>query len=224
MTPLRHIAIICDGNRRWAKLHHQPELSGHRHAVETTKDQLIDTCLKKQIPYLTFWVFSTENWKRGNKWVNQYFNLLRHLFEAHFSRLNQKNVRLHTIGDLSQLPPNIQKLFSTWIEKTKSNTKLNLIIAINYGGRDEIVRAINKIKSRPLTEKDIAKHLDTTAFPNPDLLIRTGKNNTRLSGFMLWQLAYSQLYFTNTLFPDLTPQELNKAITWYQVQTQNLGK
>ena len=183
MTPIKHLAIICDGNRRWAKAHHQPELAGHRHAVETTMDQLIDACLEKQIPYLTFWVFSTENWHRGKTWVNQYFNLLRLLFDKHFSRLNQKNVRFHTIGDLKKIPPDIQKLFSDWTEKTKTNTKLNLIIAINYGGRDEIIRAINQIKSRPLTENDITTNLDTKNFPDPDLLIRTGQNNTRLSGF-----------------------------------------
>jgi len=224
MSLPQHIAIICDGNRRWAKAHHQPELAGHRHAVETTMDQLIDACLEKQIPYLTFWVFSTENWHRGNKWVNQYFNLLHQLFDKHFARLNQKNVRLHTIGNLKKLPPDIQKLFSDWTSKTKTNTKLNLIIAINYGGRDEIIRAVNKIKSRPITETDITQNLDTASFPDPDLLIRTGQNNTRLSGFMLWQLTYSQLYFTNTLFPDFTPKELDKALDWYKQQTQNLGK
>ncbi|MFH0942679.1 MAG: polyprenyl diphosphate synthase [Candidatus Beckwithbacteria bacterium] len=217
-APLQHLAIICDGNRRWAKRHHLPELAGHRHAVETTMDQLIDACLLKKIPYLTFWVFSTENWHRGKTWVDQYFNLLRLLFDKHFSRLNQKNVRLHTIGNLFQLPKDVQKLFSDWTAKTKTNTKLNLIIAINYGGRDDILRAVKK------HGVDFPQHLDTSGFPDPDLLIRTGENNTRLSGFMLWQLAYTQLYFTNTLFPDFTPKELDKTLSWYQQQTQNLGK
>ncbi len=223
MTP-KHIAIICDGNRRWARAKGLPEFAGHQQAVEVTMEQLIDHCLELKIPYLTFWVFSTENWNRGKTWVDKYFKLLRRLFAKNLAKLNQKNVKLNLIGDIAKLPQDIQDLFNQWLEKTSPNTKLTLTIAINYGGRDELVRAVNKIKSRPITEKDVAQNLDSADLPDPDLLIRTGQNNTRLSGFMLWQIAYAQLYFCDTLFPDFDAKELDKAIAWWQKQTQNLGK
>ena len=234
MTP-KHIAIICDGNRRWAKTKGLPEFAGHRQAVEITMEQLIDHCLELKIPHLTFWVFSTENWRRGKAWVDKYFKLLRRLFSAHLNRLNQKNVRLNLIGNLDELPKDIQQMFLDWREKLKNNDKLTLTIAINYGGRDELVRAVNSFlqgvslqacKETPycISETDIIQNLDTRGLPDPDLLIRTGQNNTRLSGFMLWQIAYTQLYFCNTLFPDFDGKELDKAIAWWQKQTENLGK
>ncbi len=220
----KHIAIICDGNRRWAKAKGLPEFSGHQHAVETTMENLIDRCIDLNIPYLTFWVFSTENWRRGQVWVDKYFKLLRLLFSKNLAKLNQKNVRLNLIGDISKLPTDIQNLFSDWLEKTKNNQKLTLTIAINYGGRNELIRAVNKIDKRPITEEDIAENLDTAGLPDPDLLVRTGQKNSRLSGFLLWQLSYTQLYFCNTLFPDFNADELDKAIDWWQNQTVNLGK
>lgn len=240
----QHIAIVCDGNRRWAKAKGLPEFSGHQHAVEITMENLIDHSIELNIPYLTFWVFSTENWRRGQSWVAKYFNLLRQLFTKNFQKLHQKNVKLNVIGDITKLPQDIQTLFSDWLEKTKNNQKLTLTIAINYGGRDEILRAIKKGFSltgdlakgqvgtaKPegetlldLSESDFSNLLDTASLPDPDLLIRTGGNNTRLSGFMLWQLAYTQLYFCDTLFPDFNAPELNQAISWWQTQTQNLGK
>lgn len=228
MTLPRHIAIICDGNRRWAKLHHLPEFSGHKYAVETTVENLVDHCLKLKIPYLTFWFFSTENWRRGPKWIKTYFNLFRQLIPNATDKYIQKGVKLNLIGDLTKLPKDIQQFFTAWLNKSKTNDKLTLTIAFNYGGRDELLRAVNKIlKSNILhlkSEIEFAQFLDTANLPDPDLLIRTAPNNTRLSGFMLYQLAYTQLYFTDTLFPDLTPKELDKAISWYQTQTQNLGK
>jgi len=235
MTP-KHIAIICDGNRRWAKTKGLPEFAGHRQAVEITMEQLIDHCLELKIPHLTFWVFSTENWRRGKTWVGKYFQLLRKMFAKNLKKLHQKNVKLNLIGDVAKLPQDIQDLFKQWLEKTSHNQKLTLTIAINYGGRDELVRAVNKFLQglslqdrkdnpyRKITETDIAKNLDTANLPDPNLLIRTGQNNTRLSGFMLWQIAYTQLYFCDTLFPDFDGKELDKAIAWWEKQTQNLGK
>ncbi len=217
MTP-KHIAIICDGNRRWARARGLPEFAGHQQAVEITMETLIDRCLELKIPHLTFWVFSTENWRRGKTWVEKYFKLLRRLFAKNLAKLNQKNVKLNLIGDISKLPLDIQNLFNEWLEKTRNNQKLTLTIAINYGGRDEIVRAVAK------GGINFPDHLDTAGLPDPDLLIRTGQNNTRLSGFMLWQIAYAQLYFCDTLFPDFDAKELDKAIAWWQKQTQNLGK
>ena len=233
MTP-KYIAIICDGNRRWAKAKGLPEFAGHQQAVEVTMNQLIDRCLELKISYLTFWVFSTENWRRGKAWVDKYFKLLRLLFSKNLAKLNQKNVKLNLIGDASKLPSDIQDLFNQWLKKTSRNKKLTLTIAINYGGRDELVRAVNSFlqgvslqacKETPycISETDIIQNLDTRGLPDPDLLIRTGPNSTRLSGFMLWQIAYTQLYFCNTLFPDFDGKELDKAIAWWQTQTQNLG-
>ena len=223
----QHIAIICDGNRRWAKNKGLPGFSGHRRAVEVTMEQLIDRCVELKIPYLTFWVFSTENWHRGKSWVDKYFQLLRRLFRKNFQKLHQKNVKLNLIGDVTKLPKDIQGLFNEWLAKTSRNEKLTLTIAINYGGRDEILRAIAKGRSL-FTDKvrpcHLADYLDTKGLPDPDLLIRTAPNNHRLSGFMLWQIAYTQLYFTDTLFPDFDGKELDKAINWWQTQTQNLGK
>jgi len=227
MKPPQHIAIICDGNRRWAKKNHKSEFSGHKHAVETTVENLVDHCLKLNIPYITFWFFSTENWKRGQLWVKKFFDLFRLLLPKAQDNYLKKGVKFNHIGDLSKLPPDIQKSFNQWQEKSKHNKKLTATIAFNYGGRDEIIRAIKKIpqnKTQTLTEKQFSQYLDTSNLPDPDLLIRTGDNNTRLSGFMLWQLAYTQLYFSNLLFPDLTPKQLDKAISWYHTQTQNLGK
>lgn len=214
----QHVAIICDGNRRWAKNNGLPEFAGHRHAVEITMEQLIDRCVELKIPYLTFWVFSTENWRRGKTWVEKYFKLLRLLFSKNLAKLNQKNVKLNLIGDTTKLPPDIQALFNDWLEKTSHNKKITLTIAINYGGRDEILRAVKKYGG------NFPDHLDTANLPDPDLLIRTAPNNHRLSGFMLWQIAYTQLYFTDTLFPDFDAKELDKAINWWRTQTRNLGK
>jgi len=222
----QHIAFICDGNRRWAKIKGLSEFAGHQYAVETTVENLVDYCLKHSIPYLTFWFFSTENWQRGKIWVNRFFTLFRKLLPKAQDHYLKKGVKFNTIGNLSKLPSDLQTAFSNWQKKSKNNNKLTATIAFNYGGRDEIIRAIKKIppqKIRSLTAAKFSQLLDTALLPDPDLLIRTGDRNTRLSGFMLWQLAYTPLYFTNTLFPDFTPQKLNKAITWWQSQTQNQG-
>ena len=233
-----HISIICDGNRRWARKRHLPEFSGHKYAVEKTIEKLIDRALELKIPYLTFWVLSTENWKRGKKWINRYFQLMSWFFKKYLQKLLKKGIKIRAIGDLTKLPSNIQKIIQALEEKSKQKQKMTVIMAINYGGRDEIIRAINKLAankgpvfskgrafSQPfITEKELAKYLDTASIPDPDLVIRTGKNNSRLSGFMAWQAAYAELYFTDTLFPDFTPQELDKAILWFQQQKRNFGK
>lgn len=221
----KHISIICDGNRRWAKKKGLPEFSGHRHAVNTAIKNLVDHAIKLNIPYLTFWVLSTENWRRGKTWMTQYLKLLHSFMKKDADQYIKKGVKLNLIGDLSKLPPNIQKSLQDWLNKSKNNKKLTLTIAINYGGRDEIIRTINKLpKNKKITEKIFSQHLDTKSIPDPDIIIRTGKRNTRLSGYMLWQIAYSELYFTNTLFPNLTPKELDKAIAWYKDQKRNFGK
>ena len=224
MNP-NHIAIICDGNRRWAKQKKLPEFSGHQHAVNTTIKDLVNHAIKLNIPYLTFWVLSTENWRRGKTWMTKYLKLLRAFMKKDADQYIQKGVKLSLIGDLSKLPPDIQTSLQNWLNKSKQNKKLTLTIAINYGGRDEIIRAINQLpKTKPITQTILSKYLDTKNLPDPDLMIRTGKSNTRLSGFMLWQIAYTELYFAPILFPDFTPQQLNQAIAWYKQQKRNFGK
>ncbi|MBU1085206.1 di-trans,poly-cis-decaprenylcistransferase [Patescibacteria group bacterium] len=263
----QHIAIICDGNRRWARKKGKSEFSGHKYATDHTTEALVNHCLKLRIPYLTFWVLSTENWKRGQTWMKQYFKLMHYFFDKKMEILTKKGAKIVTSGDLSPFPKSLQTKINQVVDQSKNNKNITINIAINYGGRDEIVRAINKLfesrsvlevtTSRPdlkglefvlgpektagsepskfqdssdashlrkLTSKDFQKYLDTPTLPNPDLLIRTGENNQRLSNFMLWQLAYTQLYFTNTLFPDFKAKELDQAILWWQTQTQNLGK
>lgn len=226
----QHIAFICDGNRRWAKKKGLAEFAGHKQAVEVTIDELVDHSIKLHIPYLSFWVLSTENWHRGEIWIQQYFKLMHYFFKTKLKKLIAKGVKVKIIGNLTQLPKNIQKILKELENESQNNKKITVIIAINYGGRDEIVRAIQRLNLKlktqmsNLTEKDFANYLDTAGIPDPDLLIRTGEGNIRLSGFMSWQIAYTELYFTNTLFPDFTPQKLDEAISWFQQQKRNFGK
>lgn len=224
-TP-QHIAFICDGNRRWAKKKGKSEFSGHKYATDHTVEDLVDHSLKLKIPYLTFWVLSTENWQRGKTWMQQYFKLMHYFFDKKLETLVKKGAKIITSGDLSPFPKDLQIKIQKIIDQSKNNKNITINIAINYGGYDEITRAVNKLIEigKPITEKDITDSLDTRDLPNPDLLIRTGESNDRLSGFMLWQTAYSPLYFSNILFPDFSKKELDKAILWWQTQTQNLGK
>jgi len=228
-----HLAIICDGNRRWAKKRHLPEFSGHKYAAETTIQQITDYCLNKKIPYLTFWVLSTENYRRGQKWIKQYFKLMAYSFKKYQKDFLKKGVCFKFIGNLKKLPQNIQKIIKQMVLQSKNNKKITVIIAINYGGRDEILRAVNHLinqprdlkKSKPvlISEKEFSQYLDTKDIPAPDLLIRTGSKNNRLSGFMLWQISYTELYFIDTFFPDLASPDLDKAIAWFQKQKRNFG-
>lgn len=221
-----HIAIICDGNRRWAKRKNLPEFSGHKYAVDHTVEELIDYSLKLKIPYLTFWVLSTENWKRGKQWMKQYFKLMHYFFDKKLNILIKKGVKITYIGEISPFPKSLQTKIKKVVKDSENNQNITVNIAINYGGRDEILRAINKLiaNKRSVLLKDFQQFLDTASLPNPDLLIRTGENNQRLSNFMLWQIAYTQLYFTDTLFPNFKASQLDQAISWWQTQSKNLGQ
>lgn len=224
-----HIAIICDGSRRWAKRKGIPEFSGHKHAVEVTIDQLVNHGISLKIPYLSFWILSTENWQRGKSWMRQYFQLLHFYFKTKLKKLIAKGVKVKTIGNISQLPLNIQKILKKTEEVSKNNQQITVIIAINYGGRDEILRAIRhaslkfKVKSLKLTGKQFSSCLDTAGIPDPDLIIRTG-GAQRLSGFMSWQCQYSEFYFTPVLMPDFTVYQLGKAIEEFNRRKRNFGK
>lgn len=227
----QHVALIMDGNRRWAKEKGLSPLEGHKVGEERI-EPIVDYAIKVGILYLTFWAFSTENWKRTKKEVEFLLNLFRENLDKKVDKFHQKNVKVNIIGNLSMFPPDIQKKTRQWMEKTKYNKKITVNLALSYGGRDEIVRAINKFlkdsklrnfKITKLTEEEFGKYLDTAGMPDPDLLIRTG-GEMRLSGFLPWQSVYSELYFTKVLFPDFSPKEFEKAIFEYQRRQRRFGR
>ena len=238
-----HIAIIVDGNRRWAKKKGLPAIKGHHQAVYKTIEPLVYHCLKLNIPYLTFWAWSTENWKRGKKFSAMYFNLLRQSLKKSIDKYIKDGVKFNSIGNLAKIPNDLVKAIEAWQDKSKKNKKLTVTIALNYGGRDEILRAVSKIlankdpvlckdrvflthnggASVKITQEQFEKYLDTFNLPDPDLIIRTG-GEQRLSGFMLWQSEYSEFYFTKTYFPDFTPEELDKALKEYSKRQRRFGK
>ena len=228
----QHIAFIVDGNRRWAQAQGKPVIEGHAFVANKTLDDIVFYCLKQNIPYVTFWAFSTENWKRGNVFVNSLFNLLEKVVTKDIDKYNQAGVRLNVIGDLTKIHSNLAQVISKRVEQSKHNTKLTVTIALNYGGRDEIVRSIKRMievghytleRITQLTEGDFAQYLDTSDLPDPDLIIRTG-GEQRLSGFLPWQSQYAELYFTKTLMPDFTIKEFEKALVDFNQRTRRFGK
>ena len=223
----KHVALIMDGNRRWARLHNLPQLEGHRLGEETI-EPIIDRAIELGIPYLTFWAFSTENWGRQKREVDFLLNLYRHNLDKHVDNFHRKRVCLNIIGNLDQFPKDIVAKTKNWMAKTKNNKSITVNVALGYGGRDEIVRAVNKWKTDTKSKLDLTKevfagYFDTAGQPDPDLLIRTG-GEKRLSGFLLWQLEYAELYFTDVLWPDFTPKEFDKAIEFYQSRHRRFGK
>lgn len=223
----KHVAIIMDGNRRWARSKGLSPLKGHQVGEERI-EPIIDQAIKLGIPYLTFWAFSTENWKRTKREVAFLMRMYRHDLSKRIDRFHQKKVRINVIGNLAMFPKDIQRKTGEWMEKTKNNKKITVNLALSYGGRDEIIRAIKRIHDPQSTIQDLTKekfeqYLDTVGQPDPELMIRTGGNH-RLSGFLLWQMEYAELYFTDTLWPDFTPLEFEKALVWYQEQKRNFGK
>lgn len=223
-----HVALIMDGNRRWAKSRGLPEFEGHR-IGEQKIEPIIDSAIEMGIKRLTFWAFSTENWYRSKKEVAFLLNLYRNDLDKKVDRFHAKNVRINVIGNLSRFPVDIQKKTEKWMEKTRNNKKITVNIALSYGGRDEIVRAINRWRKQPtisnqqLTIEKFSSYLDTAGQPDPDLLIRTG-GEKRLSGFLLWQMEYAELYFTDVFWPDFTPDEFKKAIEDFQNRQRRFGK
>ena len=222
-TP-KHIAFIVDGNRRWARQKGLPEQAGHAYVVEKVLDPLIEHADKKGIKYLTFWTFSTENWKRGSLFSSALFKLLERSIENKASEYDKKGYRFNVIGDMTKLPDKLVTMLKLWQEKTKNNPRITVTIAINYGGRDEIIRGIKKIKNiNDLDKSNFKEFLDTYDLPDPDLIIRTG-GEKRLSGFLLWQSEYAELYFADTLMPDFNIKEFDKALDWFSKRERRFGK
>ena len=223
-----------DGNRRWAKSKGLPVFAGHKIGEERI-EPIIDTAIDMGISFLTFWAFSTENWNRSKLEVNFLMRLYREELNKKVNVFHNKNVKLNIIGNISMFPRDIQERTREWMEKTKNNKKITVNLALSYGGKDEIMRAINRwresskwepsgqVQSSKLKREDFEQYLDTAGQPDPDLLIRTG-GEMRLSGFMLWQMEYAELYFTETFWPDFTPAEFKKAIEEYQNRMRRFGR
>ncbi len=220
----QHIAIIMDGNRRWAREHGLPILEGHRRVADKVIEPLIEYAAKRGVKYMTFWAFSTENWQRSAQEVRGIMAIFRHVIKKRWARLHEKGVRVLVIGDLSKFPQDIQKALDDVVGQTKNNTTITAVFALNYGGRDEIVRAIRKLLSNSeLNEETLASLLDTSGIPDPELIIRTG-GEQRLSGFLLWQSEYSELYFPTWYMPDFTPERLDEAIDEFGKRKRRLGR
>lgn len=223
----QNVGFIMDGNRRWAEKHGKDRFLGHE-VGEDRLEPLIDTAIDLGIPYLSFWAFSTENWQRSQREVQVLMRIFRENLDKKVNRFHQKNVRLKIIGNLSLFPKDIYAKTQDWVEKTKNNTKITVTLALSYGGRDEITRAVNKLifekkRNKPMTAAEIGSQLDTAGQPDPDLIIRTG-GVQRLSGYLLWQVNYAELYFTETLWPDFTPKHFLKALEDYQKRKRRFGK
>ena len=225
---LQHIAIIMDGNRRWAKQHKLQALQGHQYVTDKVIEPLVDRCIELKIPYLTLWAFSTENWQREKSEVEGLMQLFRKAFQKSVEDLHQKGVRLNYIGDMSKFPKDIQESVQKWMEISKSNTKITVSFALNYGGRDEIIRAIHKAQKNnadlsQITQDQFSTFLDTANMPDPDMIIRPG-GEKRLSGYLAWQAVYAELYFTDLLMPNFGPKQLDAAIEEYDSRQRRFGK
>jgi undecaprenyl diphosphate synthase len=221
----RHIAIIMDGNGRWATRRRMPRVAGHRAGVTAVRE-ITETCARLHLDALTLYAFSLENWKRPRTEVDTLWVLLRQYLRQEYGTLMENNVRLHAFGRLEALPYVVRRSLEETIAATAANTGLRLNLAINYGGRAEIVDAINAwIRDSgggPITEQDLAARLYTSGLPDPDLLIRTS-GEMRVSNFLLWQIAYAELHVTDTLWPDFRRVHLLRAIVDYQSRDRRFG-
>lgn len=226
-----HVAIIMDGNRRWAQKKGLGALNGHQYVVDNVIEPLVDRCIELHIPYLTLWAFSTENWQRDRKEVEGMMQLFRRAFEKKVEDLHRKGVRLNIIGDIDKFPQDIAANAKRWVEISQQNTKITVSFALNYGGREELLRAVNEIVAgrraanhqKLVTSDEFEKHLLTAGFPDPDLIIRPG-GQFRLSGFLPWQSVYAELYFTDILMPDFGADELDRALADFASRKRRFGK
>ncbi len=222
MNSVKHVAIIMDGNGRWGIKHKKSRNLGHKEGLKTV-EKIIKASIKNKIKYLTLYAFSTENWKRPKKEINFLFNLLENFLLSKISEFNKQNIKLKIIGK-KIFSKKINTLLNKSEKKTSRNKKLQINLALNYGSKSEIVHSfniINKNKKR-INEKNIAKHLFTQNIPDPDLLIRTG-NTQRLSNFLLWQLAYSEIFFEKKLWPDFNENDYNGILKKYKKIKRNFG-
>ena len=223
MNKLNHVAFIMDGNGRWGKKRKRGRNYGHLKGVETV-EKIVKASLKLKIPVVTFYVFSTENWKRPKNEINFLFKLIVSYFEKEIENVTKNGIRVNILGKTSSFSSSLKNILKDTVKKTIKNKKLIVNLALNYGSKNEIKNALIKLKkSRSnITEHTISRNLYTDKLPDPDILIRTG-GQKRLSNFMLWQLAYSELYFLNKLWPDFNANDLKKIIKDYRSIKRNFG-
>ncbi|MBI2417310.1 MAG: isoprenyl transferase [Ignavibacteriales bacterium] len=226
-----HIAIIMDGNGRWAKQKGFPRIAGHKTGVESVKD-IVEAAAQIGVKHLTLYTFSTENWKRPKTEVFTLMRLIVKTLSKEINRLNKENIRIFTIGDFSMLPTSVQQEFVEAMEKTKNNTKMQLTIALSYGSRWEILEAVKKMMAEfdkglitldDITNEKFSDYLTTKGIPDPELVIRTS-GEFRVSNFLLWQIAYSEFYVTDTFWPDFRRDNLYEAIKNFQTRERRFGK
>ncbi len=223
MNPLNHVAIIMDGNGRWGIKHKNSRNFGHRAGLKTV-EKIIRASIRNKIKFLTLYAFSTENWKRPKKEVNYLFNLLENFLINKIDDLHKQNIKLKIIG-VKNFSKKLNKLLNSSEKKTYKNKKLQINLALNYGSKFELINAFkNLLKNKKvINEKNLRKYLQTKDIPDPDILIRTG-NTKRLSNFLLWQLAYSEIFFEKKLWPDFSEKDYNKIIKKYKLIKRNFGK
>ncbi|OPY04627.1 MAG: Isoprenyl transferase [Syntrophaceae bacterium PtaB.Bin038] len=226
----RHIAIIMDGNGRWARKHSLGRIAGHRKGTESVRS-VVEACRRIGIPFLTLYAFSSENRSRPEKEVEALMGLLERYLKSELETMTKNNIRLLAIGETAALPSGVKAVLDETIAKTAGNTAMTLTLALNYGGHDEILHAVRRIvddarrgiiESRDVTEQRFEDYLHTKGIPDPDLLIRTS-GEYRVSNFLLWQMAYTEFYFTETLWPDFREEHLVEAILEYQKRERRFG-
>ena len=223
MNKLNHVAFIMDGNGRWGTKRKKSRNFGHLAGIKTVQ-KIVQTSLKIKIPTVTFYVFSTENWKRPKSEINYLFRLIVSYFKKEIQNVMKNKIKITLIGKLSQLPKDTQNTIKRTMALTKKNNKLNVNLALNYGSKDEIVQTVKKMINKKINVsiKSIDQNLFTKELTDPDILIRTG-GRKRLSNFMLWQLAYSELYFLDKLWPDFNANDLKKIIKNFKSIKRNFG-
>tara|TARA_B100000161_G_scaffold222797_1_gene168292 strand:+ start:277 stop:954 length:678 start_codon:yes stop_codon:yes gene_type:complete len=224
MNPIKHVAIIMDGNGRWGLKHNKSRNYGHRAGLKTV-EKIIKISIKKKIPYLTLFAFSTENWRRPQKEINFLLKLLESFLQTKLNQLIEQKIKLKIIGDKNKFPKKIKRIINHSEDKTKKNKKLHINLAINYGSKSEIVESIKRIlkNKQNVSEKKISSNLYTSDIPDPDILIRTG-NTKRLSNFLLWQLAYSEIFFEKKLWPDFNENDYLKIVNKFKLIKRNFGR
>ena len=223
MNPVKHVAIIMDGNGRWGIKHKKSRNAGHRAGLNTV-DLAINHCINDKIEFLTLYTFSSENWKRPKNEITFLFELLENFLKKKINKIIKKDIKLKFIGELNKLPSKLQKLIKLSEKKTFNKKTLQVNIALNYGSKIELINTVKKIKQKKIAinEKNIDNNLYTKNLPNPDILIRTGDTH-RLSNFLLWQLSYTEIFFEKKLWPDFTGKDFDKIINKFKSIKRNFG-
>ena len=223
MNPIKHVAIIMDGNGRWGIKHKNSRNAGHKAGLYTV-EVIIKECLVQNIKYLTLYTFSTENWKRPKEEINSLFNLLNNFLTNKINELKKKKIKVKFIGEINKLPNNLKKIIKSSEKITSNNKLLQINVALNYGSKNEIVKSLKSINKKKISinETNITKNLFTKNIQDPDILIRTG-NTKRLSNFMLWQLAYTEIFFEKKLWPDFKGNDFKKILKRFRSIKRNFG-